>query len=101
MCVLSIKVPIRKKSGNFFNNPHSFGIKQPIKVGYLMPSVYKQRNQIKPKLFKNFIILIKKIVLALAKLGGYTLAQTNKKLDLDMDTMTQRARLRWLFMTLQ
>ena len=24
MCVLSIKVPIRKKSGNLFNDPHTF-----------------------------------------------------------------------------
>ena len=24
MCILSIKVPIRKKSGNLFNDPHSF-----------------------------------------------------------------------------
>ena len=25
MCVLSIKVPIRKKSGNLFNDPRMFG----------------------------------------------------------------------------
>ena len=33
MCVLSIKLPIRKKSGNFFNDPCISTI-----IGYLIPN---------------------------------------------------------------
>ena len=34
MCVLSIKVPIRKKSGNLFNDPHIFNVYDLCLVGF-------------------------------------------------------------------
>ena len=32
MCVLSIKVPIRKKSGNLFNDPHISDVKATLDI---------------------------------------------------------------------
>ena len=35
MCVLSIKVPIRKKSGNLFNDPRIFSVGAVLSTSYL------------------------------------------------------------------
>ena len=44
MCVLSIKVPIRKKSGNLFNDPRSLFNDISVFVGYLMSKPSLQKN---------------------------------------------------------
>ena len=68
MCVLSIKVPIRKKSGNLFNDPHNFHFER---TQYYWKFICFYFAQFKINFFFLHLLKIYEILILKKKGGSY------------------------------